>query len=327
MRPQALVGQRVLVTGGLGFIGSTLALRLDEIGAQAVIIDAMVTRHGGNRANIEGLSQKARVIVADMRDRDAIRAAVSGVSIVFNLAGQVSHLDSMQDPQSDLAHNCGAQIELLEACREVSPDATVVFASTRQIYGRPLRLPVDEDHPLSPVDYNGVHKMAAEAYHELYYRAFGLRTVALRLTNTYGPRLRIADARQTFLGLWLRRTLEDGPIEVWGGEQLRDLTFVDDVVDAFLLAAVTPGAVGQRFNLGGEQIALMDLAVMLTRLAGRGSVERREFPPDRKRIDIGDYVADDRRFRQLTGWAPQVGLGEGLQRSLDYFRPRLSLYA
>jgi UDP-glucose 4-epimerase len=321
------VGRRVLVTGGLGFIGSTLALRLDEIGAEAVIIDAMVARHGGNLANIEGLSQRARVIVADMRERDAVRAAVSGVSVIFNLAGQVSHLDSMQDPQSDLAHNCGAQIELLEACREVSPEATVVFASTRQIYGRPLRLPVDEDHPLTPVDYNGIHKMAAEAYHGLYHRAFGLRTVSLRLTNTYGPRLRIADARQTFLGLWLRRALEDAPIEVWGGDQLRDLTFVDDVVDAFLLAAVTPGAAGQSYNLGGEQIALMDLAIMLSRLAGRGAVERREFPPERKRIDIGDYVADDRRFRELTGWTPQVGLGEGLQRSLDYFRSRLSRYA
>jgi UDP-glucose 4-epimerase len=296
------------------------------MGIETVVYDALVPGHGGNRANLEGASPRMRVVVADLRDATQIRDALAGVSFVFNLAGQVSHLDSMHEPQLDLAHNAAAQIELLEACRTVAPDATVVFASTRQVYGRPLKLPVCEDHPLSPVDFNGIHKIAAETYHMLYNRVYGLKTVSLRLTNTYGPRLRVVDARQTFLGLWLRRILEDEAIEVWGGEQLRDLTFVDDVLDAFVLAATTPGAVGGVYNLGGEQIALSGLANKLVGLAGRGRVEKREFPADRKRIDIGDYVADDRRFRLLTGWAPRVGLDEGLARALDYFGPRLKYY-
>jgi len=202
----------------------------------------------------------------------------------------------------------------------------VVYASTRQIYGRPRYLPVDENHPLHPVDVNGVNKMAGEAYHILFHDAYGLAATALRLTNTYGPRMRIKDARQTFIGTWLRAVLEGRPFEVWNGAQLRDLTYVDDAVEAFLLAALSPAATGAVFNIGGDRLRLAALADALVAANGGGSFETREFPAERKRIDIGDYYADDTRFRQATGWQPRVTAAEGLKRSLDYFRAHLAEY-
>lgn len=320
-------GRSVLVTGGLGFIGSNLAHRLVSLGADVLVVDALLPRHGGNLANIVGLEGRLGVNRVDLRDRATMRELLRGREIVFNLAGQVSHLDSMQDPVTDLEVNSLAQVMLLEEVRAVAPESVVVYASTRQIYGRPHYLPVDERHPLRPVDVNGVNKMSGEAFHSLYHQVYGLRTVSLRLTNTYGPRLRIKDARQTFLGIWLRRAIEDGIIEVWGGEQRRDLAYVDDAVDAFLLAATTEAVLGQVYNVGGSpSISLGELAALLVRIAGSGQVEQREFPPERKRIDIGDYVADDRRFRADTGWVPAVGVEEGLTRSLAYFREHFAAY-
>ena len=320
-------GRRVLVTGGLGFIGSNLARRLASAGAEVAVVDALVPNHGGNRTNLAGLEDRIRIEIADLRDRDSVRRLVPGQDYVFNLSGQVSHLESMHDPVTDLTVNALAQPILLDACRDLAPEAVVAYASTRQIYGKPDYLPVDEDHLLRPVDVNGINKMAGEAYHTLYHQVYGLRTVSLRLTNTYGPRMRIKDARQTFLGIWLRRALEDGTIEVWGGQQRRDLVFVEDVVDAFLAAALTPDAWGHYYNVGGsEPVTLEALATLLVSVAGSGRIERREFPPERKRIDIGDYFADDRRFRMLTGWQPRIGLEDGLADALDYYRDRLEAY-
>ena len=233
----------------------------------------------------------------------------------------------MQDPFTDLDINVVAQLGLLEACRALNPSARVVYASTRQFYGKPDRLPVDEAHPLRPVDVNGINKMAGEAYHTLYHQVYGLPTVSLRLTNTYGPRMRIKDARQTFVGIWLRRVLEGDAFEVWGGEQRRDLTYVDDVVDAFLAAAATPAAIGQVFNIGGPpSVSLTELAELVVAAAGGGKYEQKQFPAERKRIDIGDYWADDSRFRSVTGWAPRIDLREGLRRSLDYYRANFAAY-
>jgi UDP-glucose 4-epimerase len=247
---------------------------------------------------------------------------------LFNLAGQTSHLDSMNDPIADLEINCSAQLALLEACRQINPGITIVYASTRQIYGRPDTLPVDETHLLRPVDVNGVNKMAGEAYHILYHQVYGIRSSALRLTNTYGPRMRIKDARQTFVGVWLRLILEGRPFEVWGGEQLRDFTYVDDAAEAFLAAATTEAAAGRAFNLGGmEQISLADLARTLVEAnGGRGEYRVMEFPAERKRIDIGDYYADDALFRAVTGWQPRVPIGDGLARSLAFYRNHLDHY-
>jgi UDP-glucose 4-epimerase len=323
----SFAGAKVMITGGLGFIGSNLAKRLVEQGAEVLVVDSLMPNYGGNRANIAGFAERLQVNIADLRDRHALRVLIPGQDLIFNLAGQIGHLESMQDPFTDLDINVVAQLGLLEACRALNPSARVVYASTRQFYGKPDRLPVDEAHPLRPVDVNGINKMAGEAYHTLYHQVYGLPTVSLRLTNTYGPRMRIKDARQTFVGIWLRRALENEAFEVWGGEQRRDLTYVDDVVDAFLAAASTPTAIGQVFNIGGPpSVSLSELAALVVEAAGTGRFEQKEFPPERKRIDIGDYWADDSRFRSVTGWAPRVELREGLRRSLDYYRANLTAY-
>jgi UDP-glucose 4-epimerase len=233
----------------------------------------------------------------------------------------------MTEPLVDLEANVRAQIVLLEACRKLAPEARIVYASTRQIYGRPNYLPVDERHLLDPVDINGVHKMAGEAYHTLFQHVYGLQTVSLRLTNTYGPRMRVKDARQTFLGIWLRRVVEGAPFEVWGGKQKRDLSYVDDAVDAFLLAASPGVAPGSVFNVGGSApLTLLELAARLVSCAGGGRFEVKPFPAERAKIDIGDYYADDSRFRAATGWQPRVSLDDGLQRSVEFYRRQLSAY-
>ncbi len=320
---------RVLITGGAGLIGSALARRLAGLGAELVLLDSMVPEGGANPANIADLtdSGRVRVNIADIRDTAALRHLLGGRDFVFDLAGQTSHLDSMSAPEHDLAVNCMAQLQLLEACRAVAPEITIVHAGTRQIYGRPLYLPVDEAHRLRPPDVNGVNKMAGEAYHLMFHDAYGLDTRSLRLTNVYGPGMRIRDARQNFLGIWLRRALEGESFEVWGGEQRRELLYVEDAVEAFLCAALTRETAGQALNVGGETpYTLLALAETLVRVNGGGSFARREFPEERKRIDIGDFVTDDRRFRELTGWEPDVGLEEGLRRSLDYYRRNFSLY-
>jgi UDP-glucose 4-epimerase len=233
----------------------------------------------------------------------------------------------MTAPEEDLAINCTAQLQLLEACRAVNPGIAVVHAGTRQIYGRPDYFPVDERHPLRPVDVNGVNKMAGEAYHLLYRDVYGIKTRSLRLTNVYGPGMRIKDARQTFLGIWLRRVIEGEAFEVWGGEQRRDLLYVDDAAEAFLFAAITPEAEGLALNIGGDEpVSLAVLAEALIEANGGGRYEIREFPPERKRIDIGDFLTDDSRFRAVCGWRPRFGLAEGLRLSLDYYRGRLASY-
>jgi len=314
-------GAQVLITGGVGLIGSALARRLVGLGAEVMLVDSMVADAGANPANIADIRGRVGVNIADIRDGAAMRHLLAGRDFLFDLAAQTSHLDSMNAPEHDLAVNCAAQLQLLESCRAVAPAVRIVHAGTRQIYGRPRYLPVDEAHPLRPADVNGVNKMAGEAYHLLFHDAYGIDTRSLRLTNVYGPGMRIKDARQNFLGIWLRRTLEGEPFEVWGGEQRRELLYVEDAVEAFLLAALCRETAGLALNVGGEApYTLLALAEALVRANGGGRFEHREFPEERKKIDIGDFVTEDRCFRELTGWAPRTGLDEGLKRSLDYYR-------
>jgi UDP-glucose 4-epimerase len=313
--------KKVLITGGLGFIGSHLTRRLVGLGALVTLVDSLTPECGGNLFNVNGIEDKVKVNVSDVCDARSMQYLIQGQDYLFNLAGQTSHMDSMEDPERDMEINCRAQLSMLESCRKYNPGVKIVFASTRQIYGKPDHLPVDEKHLLRPVDVNGIHKIAGEGYHILYNNVYGIRACALRLTNTYGPRMRIKDARQTFLGLWIKRILEGKPFEVWGGEQRRDFTYVDDAVDAFLLAAASEESNGKVFNLGGrEVINLRDLAHLLVAVHGGGAFETREFPEDRKRIDIGDYYADDRYIRADLGWEPKISLREGLARTLAFFR-------
>ena len=322
-----LKGKRVLITGGLGFIGSNLAARLVELGAEVILVDSLVPEYGGNLFNVAGLDGKVRVNFSDVRDEYSLHFLLQGQDYLFNLAGQTSHMDSMQNPYTDLEINCRAQLSILEACRKYNPGIKVVFASTRQIYGKPDYLPVDEMHLLRPVDVNGINKMAGEWYHILYNNVYGIRACALRLTNTYGPRMRVKDARQTFLGIWLRLLVQGKPFEVWGGEQLRDFTYVDDAVDAFLFAATSEAANGRIFNLGGEPVvSLKELARILVEANGGGEFVLRKFPADRKAIDVGDYYADFGSIRAAVGWEPKVLLHEGLRRSLEFYREHLPHY-
>jgi len=321
-------GADVLVTGGLGFIGSALARQLVGIGAKVTLVDSLIPEYGGNLFNIQDIRDRVTVDLTDVRDVAAMSSLIKERRFLFNLAGQTSHLDSMTDPVTDLNINAAAQLHILEACRLHNPDLKIVFASTRQVYGRPEYLPVDEKHPVNPIDVNGINKLAGEWYHLLYNDVYRIRACALRLTNTYGPGMRVKDARQTFLGIWIRRLIEQKPIRIFGsGEQRRDFNFVTDVVDALLLAAASDDANGKVFNLGHhEQISLKQLAALLVKLNGNGNFELVPFPDDRQAIDIGDYYADFRKIDKSLGWTPKVVLEEGLKQTLEYYRVNRAHY-
>jgi UDP-glucose 4-epimerase len=321
-------GKRVLITGGLGFIGSNLARTLADLGAQVTVVDSLIPEYGGNFFNLKGYENRVRINIADIRDEFSMAYLVQGQDYLFNLAGQTSHLDSMRNPFVDLDINCRSQLFILEACRKHNPDIRVVYASTRQIYGRPDFLPVHEGHILHPTDVNGINKMAGEWYHILYSNVYGIRTCALRLTNTYGPRMRVKDARQTFLGIWIKNLVEGKRIEVWGdGLQVRDFNFVDDVVNAMLVAALSEQSNGRIYNLGSpERINLRDLAALIIRVHGKGAYDVIPFPEDRKPIDIGDYYADFSKIRTALNWNPRLGLEQGLARTLQYYHQFIHEY-
>jgi UDP-glucose 4-epimerase len=319
--------QRILITGGAGFIGSTLALRLANYGSHVTVIDSMIPEFGGNLFNLSDCASKIHINFSDIREPHSLKPLLKDVDVLFSLAGQTSHMDSMTDPYTDLHINCAAQLNLLETCRQVNPDVRIVFASTRQIYGRPNYLPVDEDHPINPVDINGIHKYAAEQYYQMYHNLYQIKSCILRLTNTIGPRMRIKDARQTFVGIWIRRLLEDDPIEVWGGDQLRDFNDVEDVVDALLTAALTEESYGQVFNLGSEEkVSLLELAERMIELNGSGKLKIMQFPEQRSKIDIGDYYSSHEKISSLTGWKPKRPLTQTLQGTLDFYKTNLALY-
>ena len=316
-------GRRVLITGGLGFLGSHLARALVDLGADVTLVDSLIPEYGGNPHNVRDIADRVRINLSDVRDPWSIRALVRGQEFIFNLAGQVSHIDSMEDPETDLDINCKAQLSLLEALRHVNPEAVVVFAASRQQYGRPEFVPVTEDHPLRPVDVNGINLIAGESYHLLYHQVHGIPATSLRLTNTYGPHLLMKHSRQGFITTFIRQALEGQTISVYGdGDQLRDFTYATDAVDAFLRTALTPAAFGTALNVGGiEPVALLEVARVCQELAGRGGeVETVPWPPEREKIDIGSIYVDHTRLSELTGWQPQVGLRDGLGQTFDFYR-------
>ena len=315
-------GARVLVTGGLGFIGSHLAKRLVELGADVTIVDSLIPEYGGNPYNIREIADRVRVNYSDVRDPWSIRYLVGDKDFIFNLAGQVSHIDSMRDPVTDLHINCRSQLVLLEALRERNPETTIVFAASRQQYGRPRFLPVTEEHPLNPVDVNGINLVAGEAYHLLYHDVYGVRAMSLRLTNTYGPHLLLKHDRQGFLTTFISNALRGEPIRVFGdGSQLRDFTYVSDVVEAFVRVAVTDEAHGRALNAGGaEPWPLIDVARLCQEIAGGGGgVVTVPWPEERRKIDIGSIYVDHAQLSGLTGWEPSVGLREGLERTIAFY--------
>jgi UDP-glucose 4-epimerase len=321
-------GRRVLVTGGLGFIGSNLARQLVDLGAEVLLVDAMIPDYGGNLFNVAGVEDRLRVNIADVRNETAMDVLVRDREVIFNLAGQVSHIDSMRDPFTDLDINCRAQLSMLEACRKFNPGVRVIFAGTRQVYGKPDRLPVDENHLVRPIDVNGVNKAAGEYYHLLYNNAFGVRACSLRLTNVYGPRQLIKHNRQGFIGWFIRLAMEGRDIQIFGdGSQMRDFVYVDDAADAFLRAGAADRCHGEVFNVGGiEPITHRDLVEILLEVTGTGRATYVPWPPEKKQIDIGSFYSDSSKFRNATGWTPRVALREGFERTVAYYREHMRHY-
>lgn len=311
----------VMITGGLGFIGSNLAHALVDLGAKVTLVDSMIDDYGGNMFNIAGIEDRVKVNIADVRDESGMRYLVRRQHFIFSLAGQVSHLDSMKDPYTDLEINCRSQLSLLEACRKFNQEAKIVFAATRQQYGKPEYLPVDENHPMRPVDVNGINKIAGEYYYILYNNVYGIRACSLRLTNTYGPRQLMKHDRHGFVGVFVRQAINGEKIRIFGdGEQRRDYNYVDDVVRAFLIAAASPKSDGEVFNLGSDEVVThSEFVKLLLELAGQGSCELVPFPGDLKRIDIGDYFGSFDKIKRTLGWQPQIRLREGLTKMIEFY--------
>jgi UDP-glucose 4-epimerase len=328
MNPETFRGKHALITGGQGFIGSNLAHRLVTLGARVRIVDAVLPHTGANAFNLHGIQRDVDFHLADLREGDVIPELIAGQDYLFNLAGLVSHVDSMEAPQIDLEVNAACQLSIVRACLKDNPAIKIVYAGTRQIYGRAQYLPVDEKHPIVPVDFNGVTKRAGEMYHMVSYRAYGLHATSLRMTNTYGPRMHCRDGRLNFLGEWIRRLFEKQPLQVFGtGEQIRDLNFVDDVVNALLLAVSDEKSAGQIYNLGSpEPIRLLDLAQLMIEVFGSGSYELCPFPAERKRIDIGDYHGDYSKIQNQLGWQPKVSLRDGLAQTFAFYRQYRYMY-
>ncbi len=320
--------KRALITGGMGFIGSNLAHRLVSLGARVSIVDSGNSSMGANPFNLDGIGDRVDLNVADLREAQVIERMIVGQDYLFNLAGQASHAGSMEDPLADLEINARCQLRIVEACRKFNPVIKIIYAGTRQSYGQVRQLPVDESHPIDPVDYNGISKRAGELYHLVAHRIFGLNACSLRMTNVYGPRMRCRDGHLNFIGLWIRRIIEGKPIPVYGqGTQIRDPNFVDDVVEAILLAAANPVSNGQVYNLGGsEAVRLIDLADRMIEVAGGGSRMLTPFPEERRRIDIGDYQANFSKIQRHLGWQPRVSLTAGLTRTIDFFRQNQEHY-
>lgn len=324
----AYSGKRVLVTGGLGFIGSNLAIRLVEQGAHVTVIDPVLAGCGGNVYNLIPVEGKVRIVQSDIGEPENFRDEIASAQVIFNLAGEISHIHSMQFPERDLQVNTVAQLRFLLECKAANRGVRVVYAGTRQVYGIPKYLPMDEDHPVQPVDFNGVHKFAATMYHRMMSRAGDLDAVVLRLTNVYGPRMALNVSCQGFLSTFLRRLMLGQRLEVFGdGKQLRDPVFVDDAVDAFLLAGVARQPASDSYNIGGpEALSLAEIARAASNAAGVGQPAMRPFPEERKVIDIGSYHTDSSRIGRDLGWRPKVRFVEGIARTLEFYRAELPHY-
>jgi nucleoside-diphosphate-sugar epimerase len=328
MKKVRFSGKRVLVTGGLGFIGSNLAIRLVRLGARVTVVDPAIEGCGGNDFNLGVVSQDVEILRTSIGEPSSFREAIRASDVIFNLAGEISHIHSMLFPERDLEINTRAQLRFLQACVETVPGVRILYAGTRQVYGIPEYLPVDERHPVNPVDFNGVHKYAATMYHLMLSRMGKLDAVVLRFTNVYGPRMALDVPCQGFLSTFLRKALTGQALEIYGdGRQLRDPLYVDDAVDAMLAAASADSLSSRSYNIGGpEPLPLAGIAAITSRLAGMPRPALMDFPADRKAIDIGSYHTDSSLIAAHLGWKPRVGFADGMERTIRYYRENLGRY-
>ncbi len=313
----------------MGFIGSNLVIALVNAGARVTVVDAQVPGCGSNPANLNEVRDRIRFSCNDIQDVAGMRDLIEGQAVIFNLAGEISHISSMNNPLRDLSINCAAQLQFLNLCRLRNPKAAIIYASSRQVYGSPQYLPVDEKHPVNPVDFNGVHKHAAEGYHFLLRNQFHVHTICLRLGNIYGPRQAIDQDCRGFIDAFVRLAIEQRQIEVFGdGSQLRGLLYVDDAVQAFLKAGLSSRDADPVYNIGANQpVPLIEIAETLSRITGGPRPKLVPFHPERRVIDIGSFHASSEKFRREFDWTPQTSLEDGLRRTVDFFRARRSAHS
>lgn len=319
--------KKVLITGGLGFIGSNLAYKLVDLGADVTVIDALIPEYGGNIHNVNGIEKKIKIEICDIRNGEVLNRLIKTADLMFNLAGTLSHVDSMNNPLTDQEINCVAQLSMLEAIRDYNPGLKVVFTGTRGQYGKVEDIPVDEGCMMRPTDINGINKIAGESYHILYNKVYGIKTSSLRLTNTYGPRHQMKHNRQGVINWFIRQIIDGKRISLYGdGTQLRDVNYVDDVVRAMLLVMASEKTEGEVYNLGGTAISLKDIVEKMIDIFGKGSYELIPFPDNNKRIEIGNYMADYSKIKESVGWVPEMDIDEGLKRTFEYYLENKKCY-
>jgi len=319
---QAYQGKKIIITGGLGFIGSSIAIKLAGIAREITLVDSLIPEYGGNVFNIEPVKDKVKINIADVRDEASMNALVKDKDFMFNMAGTLSHIDSMTNPYLDLEINCRSQLTILEACRKNNLDIKIVYAGTRGEYGKIKYSPVDELHPLIPTDVNGINKIAGEFYHILYNDVYGIRATSLRLTNTFGPRHQMKHSKQGYLNWFLRLAMDDQEITIYDeGKPKRDFTYIDDVVSAFIIACASDEANGHVYNIGsGRGVSIFESAQAVINAAKSGRIKHVVYPADKKAIEIGDYTADYSKFKNQFGWDTEISFEEGLNRSYEYYR-------
>lgn len=320
--------KNVLITGGLGFVGSNLAIRLVEEGARVTLVDSMLPLYGGNLFNIQPVRDRVVVNFSDIRDRNSMNYLVRDKDYIFHLAGQVSHVDSITDPFNDVEINVTGTLVVLEACRRFNPVARVIFSGTRGQYGPSVKLPVDENAPLNPMGTYAITNLAAEKLVLMYHDVHHVKGTCLRITNTYGPRHQMRHNRYGVLNWFLRLALDDETIPAFGdGRILRDFVFIDDLVDALLQTGATDAAYGDVFNIGsGGAISFIDLIGKIIELTGSGHSQFAPFTEERKALEPGDYWADITKIQKKIGWSPKVGLDDGLRRTIEYYRQNRDHY-
>ncbi len=322
LNEEAFQGKRVLVTGGLGFIGSNLSVRLVELGAKVTIVDNMMPRLGGNLFNVKEIMDHIQINFSDVRDEHSMDYLVKDQDFIFHLAGQVNHVDSIRNPIQDLDINCRGTLVLLESCRKYNREVKVIFSGTRGEYGASVKLPVAEDHPTNPKGIYAVTNLSAEKMVLVYDDVHKISGTCLRITNTYGPRHQMAHDEYGVLNWFIRKAIDDELIPVFGdGHILRDFLYVDDLVECFLQVAICSSAYGEVFNVGtGIPINFIDLAKKIVEVAGSGKVAFTEFTKERKEVEQGDYYTDISKVRKVVGWTPKTDLREGLKKTIEFYR-------